>query len=132
MIILPFIAIFIRFGCGSSLLSPIQSSKFRSRVCWNDFPRCDHPSPSHHDNQLQRKKICNVSRQKYLLNMFLFRYGIIILSFLMNAIVLFLYVLNYLNINPLIFSRLDNLYLAEQFSRMSRELFRFFIGLFFF
>ncbi|EOS8092774.1 hypothetical protein C8124_RS11885, partial [Enterococcus faecium] len=33
------------------------------------------------------------------------RYGIIILSFLMNAIVLFLYVLNYLNINPLIFSR---------------------------
>ncbi|PHL20274.1 hypothetical protein CQR37_15375, partial [Enterococcus faecium] len=33
------------------------------------------------------------------------RYGIIILSFLVNAIVLFLYVLNYLNINPLIFSR---------------------------
>lgn len=33
------------------------------------------------------------------------RYGIIILSFLVNAIVLFLYVLNYLDINPLIFSR---------------------------
>lgn len=33
------------------------------------------------------------------------RYGIILLSFLINGIVLFLYILNYLDINPLVFSR---------------------------
>ncbi len=32
------------------------------------------------------------------------RYGIIIFSFIINAVVLFLYVLNFLDINPIVFS----------------------------
>lgn len=95
---------FIRFGCGSSLLLQYNHQSSEVLFVGMIFQGVITLLLLIIIISYKGKKYARVQTEIFVKYVSI-RYGIIILSFLMNAIVLFLYVLNYLNINPLIFSR---------------------------